>query len=93
MPPGALHHIIVRAAGKRKIFLDAADRTNFLDDWKRYSQKPKHVVLHGRTGLRSLFCYWAVQELLHSVTELAEKRNMSQPAVSLCVQRGERIHL
>ena len=24
---------------------------------------------------------------------LAEKRNMSQPAVSLCVQRGERIHL
>jgi len=29
--PGALHHIIVRGIGRRKIFNDDVDRINFLD--------------------------------------------------------------
>ncbi|MGB9698137.1 MAG: transposase [Thermodesulfobacteriota bacterium] len=40
---------------------------------------------------RSLFCYWAVRELGVSATEMARRLNLSQPAVSIAVKRGERI--
>ena len=40
---------------------------------------------------RSLFCYWAVRELGVSASELARRMKLSQPAVSMAVQRGERI--
>ena len=40
---------------------------------------------------RSLFCYWADRELGFTMTYLASKLNISQPAVSMCVQRGEQI--
>ena len=42
---------------------------------------------------RSLFCYWAVRELGYTMVELAQKLNISQPSVSVCVNRGERIVL
>ncbi len=44
-----------------------------------------------RVKARSLLCYWAVKELGYSMTELGKKLNLTQPAISLSVQRGERI--
>ena len=40
---------------------------------------------------RSLLCYWAVCELGHTATELAERLGLTQPAVSYAVSRGEQI--
>jgi len=40
---------------------------------------------------RSVFCYWAVREFNMSATALAERIGMTQPAVSISVQRGEKI--
>ncbi len=40
---------------------------------------------------RSLFCYWAVRELGYSVTDLARRLAMTQPAVGYAVSRGEQI--
>ncbi len=40
---------------------------------------------------RSLFAYWAARELGCTMAELAPKLKISQPAVSMCVQRGEKI--
>jgi putative transposase len=44
-----------------------------------------------RVEARSLFCYWAVRELGHNLTDLARRLNMSQPGVGYAVSRGERI--
>jgi hypothetical protein len=40
---------------------------------------------------RSLFCYWAVRELGLTATSLAKKLQLSQPAVSMAMKRGEKI--
>jgi putative transposase len=40
---------------------------------------------------RSLLCYWASTELSMSMTDLARRLNLSQPAVSIAVRRGEKI--
>jgi hypothetical protein len=40
---------------------------------------------------RDLLCYWAVQELGWSVTGLAKRIGISQPAVSYAILRGERL--
>jgi putative transposase len=40
---------------------------------------------------RSLFCYWAVRKLGLTATSLARKLQLSQPAVSIAVKRGEKI--
>jgi hypothetical protein len=40
---------------------------------------------------RSLLCFWAVQELGISATAVAKRLNISQPAVSISVRRGEKI--
>ena len=40
---------------------------------------------------RSLFCYLAVRELGFSLTELAKRLGMTQPAVGYAVSRGKRI--
>ncbi len=40
---------------------------------------------------RSLFCYWAVRELGFTMSDLAPKLHISQPAVSMSARRGERI--
>lgn len=44
-----------------------------------------------RVQARSVFSYWAVRELGETASCLARKIGISQPAVSLSVQRGERI--
>jgi putative transposase len=44
-----------------------------------------------RVQARSVFSYWVVRELGETVSCLARKIGISQPAVSLSVQRGERI--
>jgi len=47
---------------------------------------------HRRTvEARSLLCFWATSELSISQTVLAQKLNISQPAVGLSVKRGEEI--
>jgi REP element-mobilizing transposase RayT len=38
---------------------------------------------------RSLFCYWAARDLGHTTTALARRLNLTQPAVSIAVRRGE----
>jgi REP element-mobilizing transposase RayT len=40
---------------------------------------------------RSVLCYWAVTELGESATSLAKRIGITQPAVSISVQRGEKI--
>jgi hypothetical protein len=44
-----------------------------------------------RVQARSLLCYWAVRKLGFSVTSVAAKLGMTQPAGSRAVQRGEAI--
>jgi len=60
-----------------------------------FSIKPEEIFQAGKQPLkvkaRSLFCYWAVREMGLTMTALALKLNISQPAVSISVQRGERI--
>jgi hypothetical protein len=60
-----------------------------------FSIKPDEIFQPGKQPVkvraRSLLCYWAVRELGFTMVELASKLNISQPAVSICVQRGERI--
>jgi len=40
---------------------------------------------------RSVYCYWAVRELGETITALAKTFKLTQPAVSIAVQRGEQI--
>ncbi len=40
---------------------------------------------------RDLLCYWASKELVMSKTYLAKRLNLTQPAVSIAVRRGEKI--
>jgi REP element-mobilizing transposase RayT len=44
-----------------------------------------------RVQARGLFCFWAVQELGVSLTELARRLRISVPAISYAVRRGELI--
>lgn len=46
---------------------------------------------HCRVHARSLYCYWAARELGATATSLARRFNLSQPAISLAVTRGERL--
>ncbi|ORJ52414.1 transposase [Geothermobacter hydrogeniphilus] len=55
------------------------------DDLLSASKRPAHV------RARSLLCYWAVRELGMTVTEVARKVGMTQPAVSRAVERGRGI--
>jgi putative transposase len=52
--------------------------------WER-SRRPQVAVA------RSLLCYWASTELSMSMTDLARRLNLSQPAVSIAARRGEKI--
>ncbi len=62
-----------------------------------FSIRPEEIFQSGKQPLkvkaRSLFCYWAVEELGYTMADLAPKLNISQPAVSMSVRRGERIAL
>ena len=40
---------------------------------------------------RSLLCYWASKELGMSMTNLAKRLNLTQPAISIAARRGEKI--
>ena len=60
-----------------------------------FSIKPEEIFQPGKQPVkvkaRSLFCHWAVRELGFTMADLAPKLNISQPAVSMSAQRGERI--
>jgi len=43
-----------------------------------------------RVKARSLACFWAVQELGWTTTDLAARLKLSQPAISMAVRRGEK---
>lgn len=64
---------------------------------KIFSIKPQEIFQPGKQPLkvkaRSLFCFWAVRELGFTMADLALKLNISQPAVSISVRRGERTAL
>jgi len=40
---------------------------------------------------RSLLCYWAAKKLGMSMTEIANRVGLTQPAVSIATRRGEEI--
>jgi putative transposase len=52
--------------------------------WER-SRRPQVV------DARDLLCYWGCKELVISKTDLARRLNLTQPAVSIAVRRGEKI--
>ena len=52
--------------------------------WEK-SRRPQVAVA------RSLLCYWASKELGMSMTELAKRLNLTQPAISIAARRGEKI--
>jgi chromosomal replication initiation ATPase DnaA len=52
--------------------------------WEK-SRRPQVV------DARDLLCYWASEELAMNKTELAKRLNLTQPAVSIAVRRGEKI--
>jgi len=60
-----------------------------------FSIKSEEIFQPGKQPVkvkaRSLFCYWAVRELGVIMADLAPKLNISQPAVSISVRRGEQI--
>ena len=62
-----------------------------------FTIRPEEIFQPGKQPVkvkaRSLFCYWAVRELGFTMADLAPKLNISQPAVSISAQRGERIAL
>jgi putative transposase len=52
-----------------------------------YSLSRKHKI----SVARSVFCYWCVRELGESMTSMAKRLSLTQPAVGYAVERGERI--
>jgi hypothetical protein len=60
-----------------------------------YSIEPDQIFRPGKqptkVKARSLFSYWAVRELGFTMADLSLRLHISQPAVSICTQRGERI--
>jgi putative transposase len=52
--------------------------------WKK-NRRPQVVQA------RSLFCYWASKKLGMSMTEIANRLGLTQPAVSIAARRGEEI--
>lgn len=62
-----------------------------------YGLEPEQLYTPGkqpaRVKARSVFCYWATAELGVTMTQLAGLLKISQPAVSICARRGERIVL
>ena len=72
-------------------------------DFKRISQKLSKIYDIGidkiyprgrrkiQVEARDVLCYWSVQELGISCTELAKRLEMSQPGVGYAVNRGKRI--
>jgi len=46
---------------------------------------------HQVVQARSLLCYWAGKELRMSVTEIANRLGLTQPAVSIATRRGGEI--
>jgi putative transposase len=57
--------------------------------------EPKDVLAPGKYPrivlARSVFCYWAVRALGMTATEVAKRLGLTQPGVSVSVQRGEKI--
>jgi REP element-mobilizing transposase RayT len=77
--------------GRRGYDLDrVAERAAIL-----HHLEPRELFVRGRqrsrVDARSLFCYWAVQELGVALTELARRLSLSPPAIGYAVRRGERI--
>lgn len=60
-----------------------------------FKLESREIVTAGKQPLRvqarSLLCYWAVRELGLSVTSVATRLGLTQPAASRAVQRGERL--
>ncbi len=57
--------------------------------------KPAEIYSAGkykkRVQARSVFSYWAVREFGETATSIAKRIGISQPAVSMSVERGEKL--
>jgi len=62
---------------------------------QRVGLTPEDLLHPGKQPLRvygrSLLCYWAVRELGMTATEVGRKIDLTQPAVSRAVSRGEKL--
>ena len=58
-----------------------------------YEIEPNDIFSKGKqprkVQARSLFCFWGVRELGFSLTELAQRLNISVAGVGYSVERGE----
>jgi len=60
---------------------------DYFDKKELYSGSRKKSIYEAR----SIFCYWCVRELGGSMTSLAKRLGLTQPAVGYAVDREERI--
>ena len=60
-----------------------------------FSIDPEEIFQPGKQPVKvkaiGPFCYWTVRELGFTMADLALRLNISQPAVSMSAQRGEKI--
>ena len=60
-----------------------------------YGMEPHEIMSRGKqprkVKVRSLFCFWAVNELGMSIREVAKRLEMSPPGVGFSVERGQAI--
>ena len=101
--PGALQHIICRGIERRKIFIDNADKNNFVARLGRVISETKIPCYawalisnnfnkqRKQADARNLLCYWAVSKLELPGAAVAHRLKMSKSAVRQAVRRGERI--
>jgi len=69
-----------------RLKLEAADGKRYLTDEVLVAgRQPQHVKA------RSLLCFWANRELVLTATSLACTLRHSQPAITMAMQRGERL--
>ncbi|MBW1900025.1 MAG: hypothetical protein JRJ20_00155, partial [Deltaproteobacteria bacterium] len=95
------HHIIVSGIERKTIFIDNADRDNFLERLKNiltdsdtsyfaWALIPHHFHSH-KVQARSLVCFWASRELGMSMAQLSKRLNISQLTASRSATRGEKM--
>ncbi len=91
--PGALHHIIVRGIGRRRICSDDQDRDNFIERLGDIVTETKPFASLERSSPIpiSYFVFGTVRKLGFSSTEVSKRLGVSQALVTISEKLGEGI--
>ena len=82
---GALHHLMIRAIERKRIFRNDQDRSNFLD-------RLGMILVESKTsGYAWALLSNRMKELGMRETEVARRLKLTRPAVCNLVRRGEHI--